>query len=123
MASKVVIKQAAGSGTYKEVRLHGKSMTVGDDLVLVRTGQPKKRVVSTRAADRARVLVHKVANALQKPGIQKSAVFRGSNSTKIFAYSVDPTDPSRVIRESADGTRRVGRLGPDGKFRVADKAA
>ena len=123
MASKVVIKQAVNAGTYKEVRLHGKSMTVGEDLVLVRTGQPKKRVVSTRAADRARVLVHKVANALQKPGIQKSAVFRGSNSTKIFAYSVDPTDPSRVIRESADGTRRVGRLGPDGKFRVADKAA
>ena len=123
MASKPVTKQAAPSGTYKELRLHGKSMTVGDDLVLVRTGQPKKRVVSTRAADRARVLVHKVANALQKPGIQKSAVFRGANSTKIFAYSVDPTDPSRVIRESADGTRRVGRLGPDGKFRVADKAA
>ncbi len=123
MPSKVVIKQESSSGAYKEVRLHGKSMTVGDDLVLVRTAQPKKRVASTRAADRATVLVHKVANALQKPGILKSAVFRGSNSTKIFAYSVDPTDPSRVIREAADGTRRVGRLGADGKFKVADKAA
>lgn len=122
MASKA-IKQGGALGTYKEVRLRGKSMTVGDDLVLVRTGEPKKVAANTRAADRATVLVSKVATALQKPGIHKNAVFRGANSTKIFAYSVDPADPTKVIRESADGTRRVGRLGTDGKFKVADKAA
>jgi hypothetical protein len=123
MASKATPKQAGASGAYKALRLHGKSMTVGDDLVLVRTGQPRKAATNTRLGDRATVLVSKAATALQKPGIQKSAVFRGANSSKIFAYSVDPADPSRVIREAADGTRRVGRMGPDGKFRVADKAA
>ncbi|MEO8155819.1 MAG: hypothetical protein ABI605_22370, partial [Rhizobacter sp.] len=67
MASKA-IKQGGALGTYKEVRLRGKSMTVGDDLVLVRTGEPKKVAANTRAADRATVLVSKVATALQKPG-------------------------------------------------------
>jgi len=103
-------------------QLHaGKKLAIGKDFVLVRlNGAPGGTV---RPADKAKVLVGKAAVALKKPGIDKSSVFRGAKPQKVFAYSVLSGDTSKVVRESADGTRLVGRLGLDGKFRASNKAA
>jgi 3-hydroxymyristoyl/3-hydroxydecanoyl-(acyl carrier protein) dehydratase len=106
----------------KDSLVQGKPITaLGSGYMLVRVGAAKKRA-AVRPGDQATVLVAKAWQALNKPGIDKQVVFRGSQNGKIFAYSVYPDDPSKVVREAADGTRRVGRL-VDGKFRVAAKAA
>ncbi|MEW6704969.1 MAG: hypothetical protein AB1430_08975 [Pseudomonadota bacterium] len=66
------------------------------------------------------MLVSKAGRALRKPGIERGAVFK-QGKTRVFAFSVDPTDPTRVIREAEDGSRQIGRL-VNGRF-LASKAA
>jgi hypothetical protein len=39
----------------------------------------------------------------------------------VFAYSVDPADPTRIVREAADGTRTIGRL-VNGRFQPSPSA-
>ncbi len=89
--------------------------TLGRGMALVKIGRAAKAVV--RPEDKTTVLVKKAAKALNKPGINKSTVFLGPNATKIFAYSVYPKDPTKVIRETVDGTRVIGRM-VNGKFRA-----
>lgn len=62
--------------------------------------------------DQASKLVQKTAKALSTPGISESVVFTGnrSNGRPVYAYSIDPTDVSRVLRRAADGSIQVGRL-------------
>lgn len=95
--------------------------TLGNDMVLVRVRNSKK--VATRPGDEASVLVTKAWRALKKPGISKQAVFRGSQVQvgQIYSYSVDPHDPSKIVREDAAGARATGRV-VDGKFRVTKAA-
>jgi len=121
MATKTskTVKPNARTGMLETAGLRGKR--IGDHFVLVPIGDSKKAAV--RPADKAAVLVGKAARALRKPGIDKTVVFRGAKPEKIFAYSVYPGDTSRVIRESVDGKRSVGRLGTDGRFRASRKAA
>lgn len=96
--------------------VQGRSVaTLGRGMALVKIGKTAKGVV--RPEDKTTVLVMKAARALNKPGIDKSVVFRGPNAAKIFSYSVYPQDTTKVIRESGNGSRVVGRL-VDGKFRV-----
>lgn len=90
-------------------------------LALVRVS-PQADQVATRPADQASVLIPKLMRAMQKPGISKRAIFGDAPHAKVYAYSIDPTDLSRFVRESADGTRVVGHM-VGGKFRrVATKA-
>ena len=96
-------KKASGNS----VQLTGVSVAVVEGFALVRTDRIKPAAV--RRADRATVLVAKAARALTKPGIDKQVVFKG-NQSRIFSYSTDPADPSKLVREAADGTKRVGRL-------------
>jgi hypothetical protein len=96
--------------------VQGRSVaTLGRGLALVKVGRAAKVVV--RPEDKTTVLVKKAARALNKPGIDKSVVFRGPNAEKIFSYSVYPKDPTKVIRKASDGTRAIGRL-VDGRFRA-----
>lgn len=87
---------------------------LGDGFVLVRVNAGKPSA-TLRASDSAKALVGKAAKALRKPGLPKSSVFTGSG--RIFAYSVDPTDPDKLIRETPDGKRQSGRL-VNGRFLV-----
>lgn len=121
MATKTpkTVKSGARTGMFDSAGLRGKR--IGDHFVLVHIGDSKRAAV--RPADKAAVLVGKAARALKKPGIDKAVVFRGAKPEKVFAYSVYPADTSRVIRESADGKRSVGRLGMDGRFRASRKVA
>jgi len=95
--------------------LSGKPVAqLGDNFVLVRVGA-QKRPGATKPYEKASVLIAKAGQALKKPGLARGLVFTGSK--RVFAYSVDPTDPSRLIREAADGTRKLGRM-VDGKFKA-----
>lgn len=71
-------------------------------------------------SERAATLLPKFAQALNRPGISKDAVFKGKTHN-VYSYSVDTTDTTRIVRVSADGRRTVGRLVGD-KF-VPVKAA
>jgi hypothetical protein len=73
--------------------------------------------VTHRASDpsqSAGQLLRKLGRALSRPGLPRSSVFTGA--TGVFAYSSDPEDPSRLVREAKDGTRTVG-VWRGGRFR------
>ena len=101
----------------KEFRLRGTRIpVVGDRFVMFRVEAGRVRRSSARHAEGAATIVPKAARALDKPGIRKDAVFTG-RSNRVFAYSVDDKDPRKLVRESADGKRSVGRL-VGGRFRA-----
>ncbi|PZP99204.1 MAG: hypothetical protein DI587_11140 [Variovorax paradoxus] len=79
--------------------------------VLVRT--TTSRPAATRAEDSARVLLARAGRALLMPGLSRTSVFTGPPDVR--AYSVDPDDLTRLIEETEDGSRRVGRF-VDGRF-------
>lgn len=101
-----------------EIRIRGKRIPGLDkELTMVRTGSSKKGGFATRRSDEADVMIRKVGKALNKPGIRKVAIFQSPVVATIFAYSVDPFDTTKVVREAADGTKRVGRV-VAGKFKL-----
>lgn len=67
-------------------------------------------------------LLQKAAKALSKPGIPRSAVFGDGTNKRLFSYSIDSEDPTRLVRIAFDGTRRVGKL-VNGKFQPIKRAA
>jgi hypothetical protein len=67
-------------------------------------------------------LLQKAAKALSKPGIPRSAVFGDVTNKRLFSYSIDSEDPTRLVRVAFDGTRRVGRL-VNGKFQPIKRVA
>ncbi len=72
----------------------------------------KPPLVAVREADQASNLVPRIGKALKKPGLDRSVVFTKIRPTRltVYAYSVDPTDVSRIVRESEDGSKTVGHL-------------
>jgi hypothetical protein len=88
--------------------------SVGGHFVLVKTS--KSSTAAKAPKDESARLLAAAGSALARPGISRSAVF-GEGRKNVFAYSLDPQDPTRFIRESQDGTRRVGKM-VNGKFRV-----
>ncbi|WP_269759528.1 hypothetical protein [Variovorax sp. E3] len=97
--------------------VQGRSVaTLGRGMALVKVGRAPRPVV--RPEDNTTVLLKKAARALAKPGIDRAVVFRGPNAAKIFAYHAYPQDPTKVVREAADGTKVIGRL-VDGRFRAS----
>ncbi|WP_432728770.1 hypothetical protein [Variovorax sp. W6] len=89
---------------------------LGRGMALVKVGKAPRPEV--RPEDNTTVLLKKAARALGKPGIDRSVVFRGPNAAKVYAYSAYPPDPSKIVREAADGTKVIGRM-VDGRFRAS----
>lgn len=73
-------------------------------------------VTETPADQLAGPLLQKLGKALSKPGISRVAVFGPNPKRTAYAYSLDPSDPVRMIREDAAGNRTVGRM-TNGIFR------
>jgi hypothetical protein len=118
MAAKKTKSPVRGTREVGEIRLRGKRIPGLDKAVtMVRMGSPRKGRVATRRSDEADVMVRKVGKALSKPGISKVAIFQSPVAGTIFAYSVDPFDATKVVREAADGTKRIGRS-VAGKFKL-----
>lgn len=69
--------------------------------------------------DDSETLVANISKAMRKVGIRRDAVFvtKASWAKKVYAYSVLPSDTSKIVRESADGTRTIGRFS-NGQFRA-----
>lgn len=79
------------------------------------SGRNKHRV----KRDDSGTLVANISKAMRKVGIRREAVFvtKASSAKKVYAYSVLPSDTSKIVRESADGTRTIGRFSK-GQFRT-----
>src|SRR6266478_5236378 len=94
--------------------------TLSNGLVLVCVGPLKKpRAVAGGAG--ATELLNRAAKAFAKPGFYRRVIFGSGRHSKVFAYSVYPDDPSKIIRETADGTRTIGRP-VRGRFRPSRAA-
>jgi len=52
-------------------------------------------------------LLPKTLRAIMKPGLRREAVFQ-KNAAQIYAYSVDPNNPDRLIREDELGIKTKG---------------
>ncbi len=105
-----------------EIRLDGtKIPTLNDNLVLVRLGadtaRSHGRPAKLEQGELAGPMLLKAGKALSKPGIRRETVFGGGSGRGISAYSVYPADPTKIVRESADGQRTIGRL-VGGRFRA-----
>jgi hypothetical protein len=80
---------------------------------------PRRRVPVTETTA---ALARKLGRALNKPGISREAVFGKTKGRRaVYAYSVHPDDPTKLVRESVDGKCTVGRM-IDGKFRAVRTA-
>jgi hypothetical protein len=86
----------------------------GFALVAVRK---KKAAAQPRESERASVLIRKVGRALQTPGISRNVVFSKDIPKRLYTYSVDPNDPSRILRKARNGNRSTG-LFVGGRFRA-----
>lgn len=90
--------------------------TFSESLMLVRKGKkPKPEILKPKEI--AGTLVAETLDALSSPGLAHSVVFRGLKAAQVSSYSILPADPTKVVREQADGTRTVGRL-VGGRFRA-----
>ena len=92
--------------------------SIGGHFVLVKTSKSSP-AAKAPTGESARLLAA-AGSALSRPGISRSSVF-GSGRKNVFAYSLDPKDPTRFIREAQDGTRRIGKM-VNGKFKVLAQA-
>jgi len=108
---------SGGGNKEREIRLRGKRIaTLDKGLTIVRSGPSTTSAVNPRRADQAAAMLRKTGKALNKPGISKQSIFT-SKSADIFAYSADPSDATKLVRMSRDGTRRKGRV-VGGKFKL-----
>lgn len=96
--------------------------TPREGLFIVRIGSGGQ-VKKTPKDQTAAPLLKKVGRALSKPGISRDAVFKGSRGKVVYAYSLDPADPERLIREDVQGNRTVGRMVNGAFRRTAGRAA
>ena len=99
---------------------------VGHGYTLVKTSRPEMSIVRRTSGNpkvfvstdqMAKTLAIKIGQALLRPGLNRTSVFKTHipSQKTIFAYSIDPQDPSRFIREDESGDRTVGRM-VNGKF-------
>ena len=64
-------------------------------------------------SDSAKCLAARAGKALSKPGLSKKSVFGSApkgGRHAVYAYSVLPGDPTKIVRESFDGTKTIGRV-------------
>lgn len=86
------------------------------DLVVIKIGDRyKKSTVSGK--EKAPLVLARVGEAMNKPGTDRTRIFRSSSGKTVYAYSIDSRDTSKVVREDASGRRTVGRF-TNGRFRV-----
>ena len=87
--------------------------TMRPDMVIVRYGPNNEATLTGVSADQtAKHLVWKIGRALGQPGVDRQAVFKSKSAVGnvVYAYSLDPKDPSRFIREDQKGEKTVGSM-------------
>jgi hypothetical protein len=90
------------------------------DLLVIKIGERyRKETVSPK--EQASAVLARLGKVMSKPGVDRSRVFRSVSGKPVYAYSIDPKDTSKIVREDAAGRKIVGRV-VNGKFRVIAKA-
>ena len=106
MAKKGALKRSAATGKIVAEFRNG--------LFLGQSGKAQKR--APLAGETAAALAPRLGKALNTPGVRKDAVFgKPAGNKVVYAYLLDPTDTTKLVREWADGRRTVGRM-VGGKF-------
>ncbi len=91
-------------------------VTPRSDLFVVKVGDRHvKATVSPR--ERASDLVARVAKIMTKPGTDRARIFRSNSGKRVYAYFVQPDDPTKVVREDVSGRQTIGRL-VGGRYRA-----
>ena len=62
-------------------------------------------------------LIQGVGQALREPGLPREEVFGRTPKANVCAYWLDPSDVTKIVRISADGTKTAGRM-TRGSFRA-----
>ena len=106
----------------RRLRLQGMALaTFSNGLVLIdMSGNkplPVKRAKAAKRAEQTFSLLKKLGQALERPGVARDSMFPTDGCVS-FVYSVDPNDPSILVRTAADGMRERGRL-VHGRFRAS----
>lgn len=86
------------------------------DLIVVRLGKSKSGAV-LRETEKSSALIEGIAKATREPGIRREVVFKSRRGRPIYAYSVYPTDVTKIVREDAQGQKTLGRF-VGGEFRA-----
>jgi hypothetical protein len=89
--------------------------TPSSDLQVVKIGERGKKPKVT-SKEKASFVVAKVGKAMRRPGMDRTLVFKSVSDASVFAYSIDPKDRTRFVREDASGRTTVGRV-VSGQFR------
>lgn len=97
-------------------KLAGQPMaSLSRGIALVRVKKQRKPTIGNE--EQARTLFKKAVNALDKPGISRTVVFKQTNNSRkvneqktVYSFFIDPKDTRYVIREDAKGARTKGRL-------------
>jgi hypothetical protein len=106
----------AKTGSISERRV----ATPRPDLVVVKIGdRHQKATVSVK--ERAPEVIARVVRVMNKPGTDRSRVFKSGAGKTVYAYSIDSKDTTKVVREDAAGQRTFGRL-VSGRFRALPSA-
>ena len=102
--------RAEANGSVEEHRVE----TPRPDLVVLRIGERFDKL-KVLPKEQASVVVANVAKAIARPGLTRAQIFQGA-SGKVYAYSLYPQDPSKLVREDASGHKVLGRF-IGGRFR------
>jgi hypothetical protein len=84
------------------------------DLFVLRVGVRENQLPKAPGVETA-TLLSRLARAVATPGVKREHIFP-ANSRNVYAYSIYPKDPSKIVRKDAKGNKVLGRL-VDGRFR------
>jgi hypothetical protein len=90
------------------------------DLVVIKIGDRYKKV-TVSAKEKAPVVLARVGKVMNRPGTDRTRIFRSASGKTVYAYSIDSKDTTKLVREDAAGQRTVGRL-VSGRFRASNAA-
>lgn len=114
-------KNAPGS----PLRISGGTIiqTTRSDMFIVRVGKDPVSTKKVASDQLANTLLPKMGKAFSRPGVDRQSVFQSNSGKTVYAYSMDPRDPSRIIKEDQSGKQTIGRMATDGTFRAARSKA
>lgn len=113
-------RKAAPTGGVAAAASERRVATPRADLLVIKIGERyQKEALSPK--EKASAVLARLGKAMSKPGVDRSRVFRSISGKPVYAYSIDPKDTSKIVREDAAGRKITGRF-LSGKFRAITKA-
>lgn len=92
-------------------------------MFIVRVGKDHVGTAKVASDQAANTLLPKMGKAFSRPGVDRQSVFQSNSGKTVYAYSMDPRDPSRIIKEDQSGKQTIGRMATNGTFRASRSKA